>query len=62
MKKFKTFSKRLMTNAKGQGMVEYILLLVVIVAIATVFKKPIMDAVSTKVGDLGQKINDFQGN
>ena len=62
MKKFKTFSKRLMKNAKGQGMVEYILLLVVIVAIATVFKKPLMDAVSTKVGDLGQKINDFQGN
>ena len=51
-----------MKNAKGQGMVEYILLLVVIVAIATVFKKPLMDAVSTKVGDLGQKINDFQGN
>lgn len=38
MKKLKSFSKRLMKNNKGQGMVEYILLLVVVVAIVMAVK------------------------
>ena len=38
MKKLKTFSKRLMKNDRGQGMVEYILLLVVVVAIVVIMK------------------------
>ncbi len=33
MLKMKSFSKRLLKNNKGQGMVEYILILVVVVAI-----------------------------
>lgn len=38
MKKLKTFSKRLMKNDRGQGMVEYILLLVVVVGIVMALK------------------------
>lgn len=38
MRKFKSFSKRLLKNKSGQGMVEYILLLVVVVGIVVVMK------------------------
>lgn len=38
MRKFKSFSKRLVKNNSGQGMVEYILLLVVVVAIVMAMK------------------------
>lgn len=38
MLKMKSFSKRLLGNNKGQGMVEYILILVVVVAIVAAVK------------------------
>lgn len=38
MNKFKSFSKRVLKNNRGQGMVEYILLLVVVVAIVMALK------------------------
>ena len=59
MKRFKQFSKQLIKNNKGQGMVEYILLLVVVVAIITAFKEPIKNAVMTKVGTLSESISSF---
>jgi|JI61114BRNA_FD_contig_31_7469512_length_451_multi_4_in_0_out_0_2 Flp pilus assembly pilin Flp len=62
LKKLKSFSKRLLKNNKGQGMVEYILLLVVIVAIATIFKTPITNAVSEKVNSLKESIGNFSGS
>ena len=52
MKSFRNFSKRLLKNDRGQGMVEYILLLVIVVAVITVFKKPLMDMVSQKTDEL----------
>ena len=52
MKSFRKFSKRLLKNDRGQGMVEYILLLVIVVAVITVFKKPLMDMVSQKTDEL----------
>lgn len=53
---------KFLKNEKGQGMVEYILLLVVVVAIVAIFKDKIKSAVDSKVSDLGQKINDFKGD
>lgn len=38
MKKMKSFSKRLLKNDRGQGMVEYILLMVVVVGIVMLMK------------------------
>ena len=52
MKSFKNFSKRFLKNERGQGMVEYILLLVIVVAVVTIFKKPLMDMVNGKIEDL----------
>ena len=52
MKSFKKLSKRFLKNERGQGMVEYILLLVIVVAVVTIFKKPLMDMVGGKIEDL----------
>lgn len=48
-------------NKSGQGMVEYILLLVVVVAIVAIFKEKIKGAVTDKMGDLQGKIQGFKG-
>ena len=62
MNKFKQFSKRLMKNNKGQGMVEYILLLVVVVAIVTLLKPTISNYVNGEMfenlrGQIGGVMN-----
>jgi Flp pilus assembly pilin Flp len=57
----KKFSKDVLKNNKGQGMVEYILLMVVIVALVTIFKDPITRVVKDKVGSLSDSISGFTG-
>ena len=44
--------KNLLKSNAGQGATEYILLLVVVVAVVLMFKGKIMNAVSEKVGEL----------
>ncbi len=61
MKKMKSFFQNLWKDESGQGMVEYALLLVIIIAVLTVFKKPLMDAVSERMGDIKGKITGFSG-
>ncbi len=51
-KNFKSFSKKLIKNKCGQGATEYILLLVVVVAVVMMFKGKIMEAVNDKMGQL----------
>jgi Flp pilus assembly pilin Flp len=58
MKSIKKFSKRLCKNERGQGMVEYILLLVLVVAAIALFKPAIM----SKVKDLTGKFSDGVDN
>lgn len=53
-KHFKNFSKKLFKNKRGQGATEYILLLVVVVAVVMMFKGQIMGAVKEKMGQLSQ--------
>lgn len=59
MNKLKKFSKKLVKNNKGQGMVEYILLLVIVVGLVMAFKKPIMEAVNGRVGNVTDSMNSF---
>lgn len=51
--------KTLWNDESGQGATEYILLLVVVVGIAMIFKEEIMDVVDTKVDQLGADIGGF---
>lgn len=52
--------KSLWKDESGQGAVEYILLLVVVVAIAMLFKNQITEAVSGKISELGSQIGSFK--
>jgi hypothetical protein len=52
MNKFRNFSKKLFKNRSGQGATEYILLLVVVVAMVILFKGRIKDALNTQLEKL----------
>ncbi len=55
----KKFFKKLKTNESGQGIIEYILLLVVVVAIVMLFKDRIQETISGKVNQVGSDIESF---
>ena len=58
----RSYLKRLRKNEKGQGATEYILLLVVVVGLAFVFKDRIMSTVQSKVEQVGGQIEGFNAN
>ena len=60
MKKIKTQLLAIWKDESAQGMAEYALLLVVVVAIAAIFRTRISDAVTKKMDDLKQNITDFK--
>ncbi len=51
--------KKLWKDESAQGATEYILLLVIVVAIAMLFKDRIKSIVSSKIEDVGQGIGSF---
>ena len=51
------FSKKLVKDERGQGMMEYILLLVIVVGLVLMFKNQITGTLSTKVQELTQSIS-----
>jgi Flp pilus assembly pilin Flp len=53
--------KNLVKNERGQGATEYILLLVVIVGLVTIFGPRIKKAVTEKSEKLGGDISSFEG-
>jgi Flp pilus assembly pilin Flp len=54
-----TVAKNFWADESAQGMTEYILLLVAILAIAMLFKKQIQDTVSAKLETVGSDIKNF---
>lgn len=59
----KSFSKRLLKNNKGQGMVEYILILVVVVAVVMAIKPMLKDYVQGSMFEnLKSQIGNVMGN
>lgn len=59
MKKSLNILKKLWNDESGQGATEYILLLVIVVAIAMLFKDRISSIVSEKVNEVGGAIGQF---
>ena len=51
--------KNLWADEAAQGATEYILLLVVVVGLAMVFKKPMMDMVTAKMGSISSDVGGF---
>lgn len=59
MKNIKSFAQRLWNDESGQGMAEYVLLIVVIVGVAMIFKDRIRNMVSQKMGSVSDQFNQF---
>jgi len=59
MKKATTLIKNLCKDESGQGATEYILLLVIVVALALMFKDQIKSILSDKLAQLGSDIGGF---
>jgi Flp pilus assembly pilin Flp len=59
MKNLVNTFKKIIKDESGQGATEYILLLVVVVAIAMIFKDQIMGIVKTKIEQVGGNIGGF---
>lgn len=62
MKAIKKLMPKFLKNEKGQGATEYILLLVIVVAISILFKDKIKSAIEAKTADLNSQIQGFTGN
>lgn len=62
MKGISKFVKTLLKDESAQGAVEYILLLVVVVAIGIIFKGQIISAVKSRLDDLSGGMNGFSTN
>lgn len=59
MKSIQKFAKRLWNDESGQGMAEYVLLIVVVVTVAYVFKDKIKNMVSSKMDSVSSDFNGF---
>ncbi|MFN7905938.1 MAG: hypothetical protein ACK5P5_12220 [Pseudobdellovibrionaceae bacterium] len=59
VQKFK--SVRILRNKKGQGIIEYVLLAVVVLALVGIFKDKIRDALTQRTETLGNDIQGFTG-
>lgn len=60
MKSIKNVAKRLWNDESGQGMAEYVLLIVVVVTVAFVFRDKIKGMVTTKMDQVGGEFQGFQ--
>ncbi len=59
MKNMKKIAQRLWNDESGQGMAEYVLLIVVVVTVAFVFRDKIKGMVATKLDSVGTEFNQF---
>ena len=59
MKKIKSIALKLWKDESGQGTAEYVLILVGIVAVATLFGKQINTKLKTAIDNVGGKITSF---
>lgn len=59
MKNISALMKNLWKDESGQGATEYILLLVVVVALALLFRGKITETLTTKLEELGGAIGGF---
>ncbi len=60
MNKLKNFAARLWNDEEGQGMAEYVLLIVVVLGVAFIFKDKIKGMVSAKLGEVSDSMGNFK--
>jgi Flp pilus assembly pilin Flp len=59
MKNIRNAMKSLWKDESAQGATEYILLLVVVVSLAFIFKRQIIEAVNAKMGSISTEMGSF---
>ncbi|MBX2996255.1 MAG: hypothetical protein KF681_15625 [Bdellovibrionaceae bacterium] len=59
MKKLNQFVKTLWKDESGQGMAEYVLLIVVVLSVAFLFKDKIKGMVGAKLGEVESSMGSF---
>jgi len=62
MKSLKSLARALWKDESAQGAVEYILLLVVVVAVAMIFRRQITEAVNSRLADISGGMSGFSVN
>jgi len=62
MKRFKDVLQKFWNDEAGQGTAEYVLLLVLVVAIVMAFGTPLKTAIMAKVGSVTGQIQGYDGN
>lgn len=62
MKKLKNLMSTLWKDESGQGMAEYVLLIVVVVGVAMIFKKQIMAMVQGKLDEVSGSMSSFKSD
>lgn len=62
MKKFTALMRKLAKDESGQGATEYVLLVVVVVALVTLFRNQISEALGSKLSALAADITGFTGD
>ncbi|MCZ0931615.1 MAG: Flp1 family type IVb pilin [Oligoflexia bacterium] len=58
MKKIKSTLKRLWQDESGQGATEYILMIVVVIALVMLFKDKILDMIGKRTDEVSIKLRD----
>lgn len=58
MKKFKKILMSIYQDESGQGATEYILMLVVVVALVMAFREPILTIIGKKTNEIGGKMDN----
>lgn len=61
-KQIKNLAKKLWQDESGQGATEYILLLVIVVAVALLFRGQIGEMVNGKLSELGSGMGEISTN
>ncbi len=59
MKKLNNFVKKLWNDESGQGMAEYVLLIVVVLTVAFMFKDRIKNMVGSKLDEVSGSMGSF---
>jgi len=61
LKRIKEGVKKFLSDESGQGMTEYVFILLIIIAVLVTFRTQIQEAFQGKIGDLTSQIGNFSG-
>ena len=61
-KRLKKGFKKFLSDESGQGMTEYVFVLLILVAVLAIFRTQITEAFTSRIGNLADLITNFTGD